>query len=118
MKRIIFISLLCLVIACQSIHKPENIKEQIINTVGSEITIEGIAQNAKSGGVIITNDSVIYYIEGVDSWEDNFYNKKVKVKGILDYIDWGGSTDSDSIKIQSGEGKWNLIKKAEYTLVQ
>lgn len=56
--------------------KPNSIKE-------NQTTIIGVANNAKMGGIILTEDNDLFYIDGVDSWDDGVVGKKVKVTGTL-----------------------------------
>ena len=45
--------------------------------------IQGIAYNRK-GGAVVATDSLHYWIDGKDSWEDQYLNKTIIVKGIIE----------------------------------
>ena len=60
--------------AARGNHTPEE-------TTMKEITITGMAFNAKWGAIVETEDDGVWYIGGLDSWEDPYYGKKVTVKG-------------------------------------
>ncbi len=47
-----------------------------------QVEISGTAYDRK-GGAVVATDSVHYWIENKDYWEDEFLNKKVIVKGTL-----------------------------------
>lgn len=49
----------------------------------TKIEITGIAYDRK-GGAIVDSKSIHYWIEGKESWENKYLNKKVIVKGLLD----------------------------------
>ncbi len=48
-----------------------------------KITIIGTAENSKAGAIVITKDKVVYYLEGISSWNDEILRKNVEVKGNL-----------------------------------
>lgn len=57
-----------------------SISENIMN---KEVTLRGIAMDAKAGAVIILLKGEIIYLENMDSWDDVLLNKGVLVKGLL-----------------------------------
>jgi hypothetical protein len=44
-------------------------------------TIDGKAENAKGGAVVITDTMGVVYLDGIDSWDDDVVGKEVIVKG-------------------------------------
>lgn len=74
-----------------------------INTklmTAQETTITGIAYNVK-GGAIVQTDSMDYWIEGKESWEEIYYEKTIKVTGLLSLTeDSRVFVDTADIKIQ------------------
>lgn len=48
------------------------------------VEIVGTAYDVK-GGAIVQTDSVDYWVEGMDCWEEKYFQKKVKVIGELKY---------------------------------
>jgi hypothetical protein len=48
-----------------------------------KIAITGIAENAKAGAIVITEDNAVYYPEGILSWSDTILKKLVEVEGYL-----------------------------------
>jgi len=48
-----------------------------------KITITGIAENSKAGAIVITKENVVYYLEGINSWNNDVLRKEVEVKGDL-----------------------------------
>ncbi len=66
----------------------------------NQITIEGIAYNRK-GGAIVECESIHYWIEGKDHWDDEYESKKVLVKGnMITSIDHRVFLDTNEIKYQ------------------
>ena len=57
-----------------------SINENIIN---KEITLRGIAMDAKGGAVIVLFEGEVVYLQNMDYWDDDMYNKGVLVKGLL-----------------------------------
>jgi uncharacterized membrane protein YcgQ (UPF0703/DUF1980 family) len=43
--------------------------------------ITGKSMEAKAGAVIVTDENIIYYIDGLDYWEKKYSGKKIKVIG-------------------------------------
>ena len=50
---------------------------------GKAITVVGIAQNGKDGALVLTDDRETYYLDGLDSWDEDVHGKQVKVTGTL-----------------------------------
>lgn len=48
-----------------------------------ETIITGVALNAKSGAILVTENKESYYIDGLDRWTDSVYGKRIKIRGIL-----------------------------------
>lgn len=46
------------------------------------ITLRGIAENAKAGAVLTTDDGSVY-VAGLDEWPRDVLNKRVKLTGIV-----------------------------------
>ncbi|MHA1785331.1 MAG: hypothetical protein ACTSVE_09035 [Candidatus Helarchaeota archaeon] len=44
------------------------------------ITLTGIAGNSKAGACFKVGD-IVYYIDGMDSWQDNMLDKEIVVSG-------------------------------------
>ncbi len=47
------------------------------------IIVIGKAENAKGGAIVVSKDNGVYYLEGIDSWDEEIYGKQVKVSGVL-----------------------------------
>lgn len=70
------------------------------NTLEEYIVITGMAYNRK-GGAIIELDSIHYWIDGMEYWEDEYVNKKVTVKGQINIRDDNPVfLDTSDIKMQ------------------
>lgn len=53
------------------------------NSIGHNITLTGIAENAKAGAIILTENNSVVYIAGLDEWPGDLYKHEVEVKGLL-----------------------------------
>jgi len=86
MKAYIFFTFL-LLFACktQNPGKQHYSKSNQTNmdNYSDSIAITGIANNAKLGAIILTDNKEIYYIEGIDYWPHEVVGKKVKANGFL-----------------------------------
>jgi hypothetical protein len=58
-----------------------NVPKNDIN-MSDDTVIIGQAMDAKAGAVVIaSDDKKMYYIDGLDSWDEEIYGKIVKVSG-------------------------------------
>ena len=58
-----------------------NLYTCVNNQDTSKLTVVGIAIVNKAQAAVRTEDSVLYYLYGVDDWDVKFKGKKVKVTG-------------------------------------
>ena len=79
-------ALLCLTLAgCIRAPAPVSSKgETPMATEGKTVTLEGRAENAKAGAILLRdgNDDPVY-IEGLDSWPSAVTRKRVRATGVL-----------------------------------
>jgi hypothetical protein len=94
----------------------DNIKNQHIEMC-KRITVIGIALNDKDAAIVRTVDNKYYILDGVDEWDEKYYHKKVKVTGKLK-IEVHDKKSTDSIQVQERVGKWLIIKKPRWALVE
>ncbi len=85
--------------------------------VNKDTIIIGKALNAKHSAVVVVNDSVSYYIDGMDYWDPKYYDKKVKVIGKLSKVVNEKDTTDDGLLKQAIIGTMLIIKKAKWILV-
>lgn len=83
--KLIFCMLLTIVFVSCGISKYEKIK------------VEGIAENAKAGAVVSTDDGKCYYISDKESWGYR-YGERIKVRGRLEVVEYP-KKGSDSILV-------------------
>ena len=55
-----------------------NLKELL----NKEVTLTGMAKDAKGGAVLLINEMPIY-LKGLSSWSDDHFGKIIKVNGLL-----------------------------------
>jgi hypothetical protein len=86
-------------------------KEKSMET---KLAITGIAKNSKAGAIVLTTDSNIYYVEGMDRWSDEVENTMVTVTGEM----YTTETKAEDLKNEKGEytqgsvGVKKIIKQA------
>jgi len=66
----------------------------------NEITVVGVAQNAKAGAVLLTEKQGIYYLEGYSYWKKKKLGKPVTITGSLRVI------KLPPTEIKSGKDEW------------
>jgi len=76
--------------------------------------IEGIAQDAKAGAVILTENNEIYYIEGLDYWKSKYLNKKLVVTGNL--VETQSTEFNDSVFISQSRPSMKIIRDAKFRI--
>jgi hypothetical protein len=88
-------------------------------TKQDHIVVIGQAKNAKAGAMVITKDSGGYYLEGIDSWDEEIYDKQVKVSGILKIENLKRSKQKPGLPMRQEmvgikrtilKPKWELVK--------
>lgn len=73
----------CLLLSsCKSIHRSNVHNSELSN----QVSVTGIAKNAKLGAIVTTDVDSVYYINNLDTWPENVINKKVLVQGNLNVI--------------------------------
>ena len=75
------------------------------------ITVIGKAVVMKHYAAVRTDDSVFYFLEGKDDWDDKHLGKRVKVSGRL-YIKVITAIP------QQRYGAWKMLKKPRWSLVE
>jgi len=78
-----------------------------------KVTVIGKAMNAKLGAVV-ESDKGVYYLDGVTSWNKEFYEKKVKVTGRL-IIKESDAKENGPVTARV-TGPIKIIKKPKWTL--
>ena len=53
------------------------------DTAGGQTSVEGVAQDAKMGAVVVDAQNQPIYIQGLESWPQEFSGKQVVVTGML-----------------------------------
>src|SRR5689334_17203736 len=77
------------------------------NTVpfNKRIVVIGIAENDKGAALVVTDNGPFYIIDGLDEWDEKYYNKRIKVSGKL-VIEEHKKHSTDSIQVQERVGTW------------
>jgi hypothetical protein len=86
------------------------------NLANKRITIVGIAQQAKEGAIVIS-DNGHYYVDGLDEWDEKYCGKKVKVTGRL-IVEVHEARSTYPGEFQELVGKKAILKKPKWSLVE
>ena len=79
-----------------------------------KITVTGIAQNAKGNATVVTAEEHVYFLYGVENWEEDYYGKRVTVSGKLKLITAEKSGEYPYVAQWVGTRKY--IKKPKWVL--
>lgn len=86
----------------------------------NKMVINGIAINAKMEATVITDNDEVYYIDGLESWNDTLYGYNVTVTGDPTMYDWGDNneknTEGNNIIESRMFGIQKIIKNAKWEL--
>lgn len=86
----------------------------------TKVTVIGVAHNSKAGAMILTEAKEVYYIAGLEAWNDDLFEKRVKVRG---YLNTENFKEKD-LKNKKGEwvqgmiGDKHSILEAEWELIE
>jgi uncharacterized protein YceK len=80
------------------------------------ISIEGTAQNAKAGAVVVREHGVVY-VDGLVNWPQEIVGKHVSVRGVLAVVKQRSHPDSDSPS-QEAQGDQQLMLNAKWEEVK
>lgn len=121
MRSLILSSLIfCLPLGGFNSCTTKSVTTKNISEAKKSITVFGIAENAKAGAVVLTDQKQTYYVDQLDSWPDAFHGKKVKVTGYLRSVEH----KAEDLKNEKGEwvqgmvGTQNIIDDAKWELAQ
>jgi hypothetical protein len=90
------------------------------NTTESKITVVGKALVVKHNAYVLTDDSLRYYLDGIDDWDEQHLGKRIRVTGRLVIVEYKSekSKHSEITAIpQQRVGVWKIIKKPKWILV-
>lgn len=59
-----------------------NTELDLDSKLDQRVVLSGIAENGKAGALLTIGEQPIY-IEGLESWDESLYGKKVTVEGVL-----------------------------------
>jgi YD repeat-containing protein len=75
--------------------------------------LEGTAQDAKAGAVLMLDKDIIY-VDGLDRWPDHLIGKKVRVKGVLAHDQKQIPDPGPDATKQGAFGEQHIIKDARW----
>jgi len=85
MQKTIFILVAVLLLTGAAISSFFKRKKRAIDPA-SRITVTGNTQNIAGYAAVVADNKVIFYVDGMNVWEDNWVNQKVKVTGDLELV--------------------------------
>jgi len=85
--------------------------------IGQDVTLLGLAKDAKGGAVIITTDNNVIYIKGLQSWSPDMADSLVSVTGLLkrEKIIPDPITEKDGAISTGAFGEQLVIVNAKYS---
>jgi hypothetical protein len=99
-----------------------NMKQLDLEERQKKITVIGRAISSKTYAAVKTDDSLVYYLDGISYWESELVGKRVKVTGKFFLKEFNDKTKSDNPLItaipQQRFGTWRMLKKPKWTLVE
>jgi uncharacterized protein YlxP (DUF503 family) len=98
-----------------------NVNKCSNNQDATKITVVGIAIVIKHHAAVQTDDSLLYYLDGIDNWDVKYKGKRVKVTGklvIQEYHPIKSSNPEITVIAQPRLGNGRLITKPKWRLVQ
>jgi len=118
--------------ACKSSQYKRMYDQSTVTTVKGKFTVTGTALDDKGGAFVLSDSATngksdpafrirkngMYFVNGLDEWDEKYYGKKVEVSGtklILEKMDINLSTDS--IKRQQFFGTRATIIKPRWKLL-
>ena len=101
-------------------EKPEPAcAEALAKEVGKKVTVEGLAQNAKLGALVLVDGESVY-LKDKESWESEWLNQRVRVKGILRTFEppvatqkngeWSAGVSQPGRAYRLEKAKWERVK--------
>jgi len=85
------------------------------STKNNQITVTGTAVNRKISAAEYS-DKGIYFIDDVNSWDEQYLDKQVTVTGTLTYEPNPEPEEKNVTLVQRMEGPYYVIKKATWFL--
>ncbi|MFT6981973.1 MAG: hypothetical protein ACJAUD_000740 [Crocinitomicaceae bacterium] len=114
MKKLILVG--CILTIISSIMSCGNSKDINVKIVkNGKIKVEGIAENAKSGAIVVQSEDTIFYINNLREWNNKYLDKRIVVKGR-----WISATNLSKIDsnrlVQEISGVKFIIERARFKL--
>ena len=85
--------------------------------VNKRIVVTGIAENSKGAAIVVPDSGPFYLIDGLDAWDEKYYNKRIKVSGKL-VVKEHKQQSNDSIQVQERVGILRILKRPKWELVK
>jgi hypothetical protein len=116
MKRTIILSGIILLLAVTAMSYYFKRKNKPIDLVyENRITVTGNARNISGHAAVVAPSRAVYFVEGLEQWEQNWLNQEVKVTGDLLYENRiGGGKERNNSRDDSTQ----VIKAAVVLLLQ
>lgn len=88
-------------------RQPNQSLQELVNKI---VTLEGITANAKSGAVLLVDDSTVY-VEGLNYWPKDFIDKQITLSGKLVFKSYipQAQIDENGLVSQGGSGQNNYV---------
>jgi hypothetical protein len=87
---------------------------EITNAIGKFITVQGIAQNAKLGAIVMVEDLPIY-ITGLDAWTNGVDGKPISITGTLKTRSLKTQTNEFGLVSGGIDGRIYILENPQYS---
>ncbi len=81
------------------------------------VTVIGTAYNAKGSACVSVDNGGMYFLDGLDRWDEKYYGKKVKVTGTLVLVHHEKQS-TDSVEVQEWVGTRRILKRPKWSLAE
>lgn len=120
MRRLLILALTVVALAnCRSEKPDETMTDPPAQTANASDAdeVSGVAQNAKGGAVILTEDGRVVYVLDLEAWPEELLNQEVVATGELeqtDYIPDPVVDDSGAISAGAAGDEW-VLRDAQWS---
>jgi hypothetical protein len=88
MQKVVFIFITVLLLACTAISSYFKRKNKVA-AFEIRITITGSTRNIRGHAAVVSENACVYYVDGLNEWEQDWLNQAVKITGDLEIGDDG-----------------------------
>lgn len=105
--------------ACSTPSADKTPEDQMAEQPDARDEVRGVAEDAKGGAVIITEDGEVVYMGGLDAWPAELRGKQVIARGRLEKTDYlpDPVVSDDGAMSAGASGLETVLREPEWSLV-